>query len=214
MFKTKRFLVLVLSAVIGLGGIGGIGDWRLEQNARAQVLISSEQYVHECGSARRVYSPQRPVLVPAPRVVVSVVTGPAGRPGLQGLPGPQGPPGPRGYPGLPGPAGPQGPQGLTGQPGSPAMSGAGNIAFLYFHPTCGNIYVLDRNGEVWEAVNLGSGSSWEAISLRLRVPVSTASIVSWQLFSFLDRNGNVWCWAGERGEEKWHNLAAPPILSK
>jgi hypothetical protein len=121
----------------------------------------------------------------------------------------RGPAGPRGFQG---PQGPQGPRGFTGESGSPAVSGAGNIAFLYFYPACGNVYVLDRNGGIWEAAYLAGGSGWKPVSPRMRVPVATTDIVSWQLFSFLDRSGNVWWWTGESGREEWHNLSAPPSV--
>ena len=103
-----------------------------------------------------------------------------------------GQPGPRGDTGLQGPQGdigPVGPQGLQGLKGDNALNGAGQIAFVATNPA--GTYVLKTDGTIWSS-NRCVGCGWSNNNGIPAIPIPVENIVSWQIYSLVDKDGNYW----------------------
>ncbi len=120
------------------------------------------------------------------------IQGPRGETGLQG---PKGDTGPQGEVGDNGPMGQQGPK------GDKATHGAGNIAFCESYSRNCQI-VLKTDGTIWE---FNGYNVWiPTPNYPQNVPVGVSQIASWDRFSFLDVNGDVWRWDNNRWDNQGH----------
>jgi hypothetical protein len=105
--------------------------------------------------------------------------------------GPKGDTGTQGPVGLTGAtstiAGPVGPQGPVGPKGDSATNGAGNVAF-YFN-FGGTNFALRKDGTVWSYQH--DTNSWNQ-NPNITVPIPTENIISWEVYDFMDKDGNIW----------------------
>lgn len=132
------------------------------------------------------------------------IQGPKGDTGETGPVGPQGVKGDTGIAGQQGAIGSVGPQGLKGDKGDSVMHGAGNIAFCESYSRACQI-VLKTDGTIWEFTGIWIPSP----NFPQSVPVAVSQIVSWDRFSFLDINGDVWRWESGLTPNRWINQGHP-----
>lgn len=134
----------------------------------------------------------------------------------EGVPGPKGdkgevgtigPKGEQGVKGDVGPAGAQGIQGAKGDKGDSATHGAGNIAFCStYGSSCS--FVLKNDGTIW--LWNPNDSKWIINpNTPKSVPVLVSDIISWDTYSFIDKNGDVWRWNNNGNNSNWSNDGHP-----
>jgi hypothetical protein len=124
-------------------------------------------------------------------------TGPTGPTGSFGMTGPTGASGFVGATGLYGPTGASGTVGATGAGG---MVGAGNIAFIKYE---NNYHALTTDGKAW--LMYWGTNSWIRYP-EFDVTIPTENIVQWDLYQFLDTDGNIW---KRDNNSTWTNVSHP-----
>lgn len=77
-----------------------------------------------------------------------------------------------------------------------------DVAFIFWDPD--GVHVLKKDGTVWKCPSCGWTPDDDPYDLT--PPVSTQDIVEWELFTFLDKNGDVWLFNESFG---WRNYEHP-----